>query len=76
MMLAEGGDEIRIVFGARAAFRGKDGGGEIEIAGGLDAGRIGNVGDDDGDLDIGEPAFANGARDGEEVGAAAGKEDS
>jgi hypothetical protein len=45
-------------------------------------GRSGNsssaadVGNDDGDFDTGETAFANGLGNGEEVGAAAGEQDS
>src|SRR5579863_3522341 len=74
-MCAKAGEDVGIVFGAGTAAGNKEGDGEAEIAGRGDAGRIGDVGDDDGDLDAGEAALAYVAVDGEEVGAAAGEED-
>ena len=45
-----------------------------EVFCGGEAGGIGDIGDDDGDFNVGEFAFADVAGDGEEVGAAAGEE--
>jgi hypothetical protein len=75
-VLAETGDEVGVVVGAGAAFGNKDGGGKVEVAGGLDAEGVGDVGEDDGDFDVGETTFADVAGDGKEVGAAAGEEES
>ena len=46
---------------------------QAEFAGGGEAGGVGDVGDDDGDLDARETAFANGLGDGEKVRSAAGE---
>jgi hypothetical protein len=72
---AEAGEDIAIVVGAGAAFGDEESGGQAEIAGGGEAGSVGDIGDDEGDLNAGEAAFADVAPDGEEVGAAAGEED-
>lgn len=69
------GDHVGIVLGAGAAFGDEDGGGKAELAGGGEAGSFSDVGDDDGDFNAGQAAGADGFRDGEEVGAAAGEED-
>jgi len=74
-MLAEACDQVGVVGFARAAFGDESGGGKAEVAGCGEAGSIGDVGDDDGDFDAGEAAGADGVRDGEEVGTAAGEED-
>ena len=58
VMLAKAGDEVGVVVGARAAFGDEDSGRKVEVAGGLDARGVGDVGEDDGDLDVGEAAFA------------------
>lgn len=63
------------MLGAGAAFGDKNCRWQIQITGGLDAGGVGEVRDDDGDGDVGEAAFADGIGDGEEVGTAAGEED-
>ena len=53
VVLAQAGDDFRIVLGALAA-AGFDGDGvEAALAGGVEAGRIGYIGDDDGDLAAG-----------------------
>ena len=74
-MLAETGDEVGVMIGARTAFGDIEGGGKAEIFCRGKAGGIGDIGDDDGDFDGGEFAFADVAGDGEEVGAAAGEKD-
>ncbi len=45
------------------------------MAGFVDSGGLGDVGDDDGDFGVLEAAGADGFGDGEEVGAAAGQKD-
>ena len=72
---ADAGNQVGVVLGAGAAFGDEDGRGEVEVAGGGDAWGFGGVGEDDGDFDVEEAAFADRAGDGEEVGAAAGEED-
>ena len=72
---AEADNEVGVVLGAGAAFGDEYGGGEVEVAGGGDALCFGGVGEDDGDFDVVEAAFADGAGNGKEVGAAAGEED-
>jgi len=71
VVLAEAGDEVRVVGFAGAAFGDECGGGKAEVAGGGEAGSVGIVGDDDCDFDAEEAAGADGFGDGEEVGAAA-----
>jgi hypothetical protein len=72
----KGGGDVGIVLGPGAAFRDVNGGGQAKVARGGDSRCFGNVRNHDRNLDVGQPAFANVARDGEEVGAAAGEEDS
>jgi len=74
-VVSKAGDEVLIVIGAGAALGDVEGGGKAEVFGGREAEGIGDVGNDDGDFDVGEFAFADVAGDGEEVGAAAGEED-
>ena len=74
-MVKQAGDEAGVVGFARTAAGDDCGGGKAKVAGGGEAGSIGDVGDDDGDFNAGETAGADGFRDGEEVGAAAGEED-
>ena len=50
-------------------------GGEVEVAGGGEAGGLGTVGKDESDLGVGDFVAGDGGVDGEEVGAAAGEED-
>ena len=72
-VLAQAGEHIGIVVGAGAALGNKKGVIQAEFTGGGEAGGIGHVGDDDGDLDPGQAAFANGLGDGQEVRSAAGE---
>ena len=72
----EAGDHVGIVLGAGAAFGDERGVRQAEIFGGMESGRIGDVGEDDGDLDAGQTAGADGVGDGEEVGATAGEQNS
>ena len=75
VVLAEGGEHVGVVVGAGAAFGGAELGGQAQGLGGGEAGGAGDVGEDEGDFYVGEPAFADGLMNGEEVGAAAGEED-
>lgn len=76
VVLAEAGDEVGVVVGARAAFGDEDGGGEVEVFGRGDAGGVVDVGDRYRDFDPLELSGLDGIRDGEEVGTAAGEENS
>ena len=73
---SQAGEDVGIVVGAGAAFGDKELMRKAEAGCGFEAGGVGSVGDDDGNLDSGEAAFADGLGDGEEVGAAAGEENS
>ena len=44
VVFAQAGDEVGVVVGAGAAFGDVDGGGKVEVASGLDAGGVGDVG--------------------------------
>ena len=46
---------------------------EAALAGGLDAGRVGAIGDHDRDARAGNPAVIDAVGDGDEIGAASGK---
>ena len=70
---AQAGENVGVVFGAGAALGDKERVVQAEIAGGGEAGSIGDVGDDDGDFDAGQAAFADRSGDGEEIGSAAGE---
>ena len=77
-VLVEAGDELGVVGGAGlggAAFGGDGEGGEVEVAGGGEAGCVGAVGEDAGDLGGVETVEADGFGDSEKVGAASGEED-
>ena len=75
IMRAEGGDDLFIVFGALASV-GFDGDGvEAAFAGGCEAGGIGFVRDDYGDLASFQFSGGDVIGDGEEVGASSGEED-
>jgi len=74
-VVSKAGDEVLIVIGAGTAFGDVEGGGKTEVFCSREAGGIGDVGNYDGDFDVGEFAFADAAGDGEEVGAAAREED-
>jgi hypothetical protein len=69
---AKVGEHVAVVIGARAASGDADLGGQAEVASGLDAGGVSDVGEDERDFGVGELAGADVAGDGEEVGAAAG----
>lgn len=72
---AEGGDDFFVVLGALAAV-GLDGEGfKAALACGFEAGRVGFVGDDDGDFAASELAGGDVVCYGEEVGATAGEQD-
>jgi len=75
-VLLKAGDEVGVVVGAGAAFGDVDGSGEVAIAGGDDAGGVGDVGKDDGDLNALKFSGSDGFGDGKKVGAASGEEDS
>ena len=75
VMLAESGDDVGIVLGALAAAGVEGEGGEAALAGGGEAGSVGHVRDDDSNAGVGDGARADRVGDGEEVGAAAGEED-
>ena len=75
LLLMKAGEDFGVVLGASAA-DGRDAKGrQAKRAGRGEAVRVGEVGDDAGDLGRGEAMQADGLGDGEEVGAAAGKED-
>ena len=75
LMLAEAGDDVGVMLGAGAATGDEAGGGKAEAACGVEAGRVLNVGEDDGDGGCGDASVGDGLGDGEEVGAAAGEQD-
>ncbi len=74
LVLAEAGDEVGVVVGAGAAFGDVNCGGKVEVAGGSDARGISDVGEDDGDFDVGEFSGPDRFGDGEEVGTATREE--
>ena len=75
IMRAQGGDDFFIVFGALAAF-GFDGDGvEAPVACGSEAGCVGFIRDDYGDLASFKFSGGDVIGDGEEVGASSGEED-
>jgi hypothetical protein len=74
-VLVKAGDEICIVVGAGPPFGTVEDGGEAELSGRGKAGCVLNVGDNYGDFYVEQFARADVAGNGEEVGAAAGKED-
>jgi len=72
---AKGSDHVVVVLGAGAALGDEHFARQAQLSCGSDAGGIGDVGDYDGDFDVGQAAFGDRVGDGEEVGAAAGEED-
>jgi len=68
-------DEVGVVGGTGAAFGDENFVRKVQISRGGDAGGFGNVGEDNGDFNVGETPFADGFSDGDEVGAAAGQKD-
>ena len=72
----EAGDHIGVVLGALAAFGDKKRRRQPKFFRGFESACLGDIRDDDGDLDVLEPPFADVFGDGEEVGAAAGEKDS
>ena len=74
VVVVELGDHLGVVIGALAA-SGWDGeSGQAEVAGGVEAGGVFDVREDDGYLGV-EAVFGDGAMDGEKVGTASGEED-
>ena len=74
VVVVELGDHLGVVIGALAA-SGWDGqSGQAEVAGGVEAGGVFDVREDDGDFGV-EAVFGDGAVDGEKVGTASGEED-
>jgi len=67
IVVEEGLEAGSVVDFAGLAARDVESGGEIEFAGGGEAGCVGDVGDDDGDLGVGELTGGDGCVDGEEV---------
>lgn len=75
VVLAQAGDEVAVVLGAGAALGDQHRRGEIQVAGGLDAGGIGDVGDRYRDFDPLKLPSPDRIGDGKKVGATAGEED-
>src|ERR1700738_316131 len=74
VVLPEGGEHFGIVVCAGTPLGDMAAGRKAECASGSNAGGVGNVGDDDGDLYVSKAAFPDGLSDGQEIGTTAGKE--
>jgi hypothetical protein len=67
-------DDFGVVVGAKTALGDKELVRDSEFGCGFEATGVGYVGDDDGDLHAGKGSHADGLGDGQEVGAAAGEQ--
>lgn len=72
-VLMQTGGHVRVVVGAGTAFGYEQFMGQAQFLSRSQTGGVSDIGDDDGDLDAGEFAGADGFGDGEEVGAATGE---
>jgi len=75
LVLAQAGEEVAVVIGARAALGDKRSVRQSHLSRSGQSRGFGDVGDDDGDFRAGQLSRPDGLSNGEEVGAAAGEED-